>query len=216
MGKSKNNKPPTRMSYLFFIIFLILMALVSLALPLLIRIIIMPVCGYLIIGCLLNLFPGLVKSAPPAPQDKPAPAPDAPATLDAAPDADLPSMPVPDGYLSNGDPFYFDDYNVVKTIRTKVVGVTYRNSDGSSRQENIACCSPGDPLELDYFSYRGSPAFSVSDGSGNQLGNLSAEIAHAIFDLPPDLITYASVKQITGGDSSNYGCNIEILVLRKK
>lgn len=209
--------PPTpRSVYVFLLIVSVALCLLSFMLFPFPGILFFLVGVFLVVGSLSCLFPGVFSRNSPSPPAPPA------SSSPSSPVPSAPSVssdnfrPTPDGYLPNGDPFYFDDYDVVKTIRTKVVGVTYRNSDGSSRQENIACCSPGDPLELDYFSYRGSPAFSVSDGSGNQLGNLSAEIARVIFDLPPDLITYASVKQITGGDSSNYGCNIEILVLRKK
>lgn len=211
----KKASPPPRSAYVFLLFVSAALCLVSLMLFPFPGIPLFLIGVFFVIGSLSCLFPGVFSRNSPSSSAPPDSSPSSPAPF--TPSVSSGSFhAIPDGYLPNGDPFYFDDYDVVKTIRTKVVGVTHRNSDGSSRQENIACCSPGDQLELDYFSYHGSPAFSVLDGSGNQIGNLSAEIARVIFDLPPDFITYVSVKQITGGDSLNYGCNIEILVLRKK
>lgn len=220
MSKNKNNRPSPRWLYWFVLILSVLIIILSSLLPFLMCVIFLLFGVFGVYYSIMNLFPKLRKpktTTPPAPQDKPAPAPDAPPTLDAAPAADLPSKPVPDGYLSNGDPFYISDYNVAKVIHTKVVGVSYRNKDGSSRQEILSECFDGQQLQLESFTYKGDPAFRVTDGFGNQLGNLSADMAKLIDELPDDWIPNAVIDEITGGQNGRYyGCNIVITMYVKK
>ena len=48
----------------------------------------------------------------------------------------------------------------VKHFFTKVVGVTHRNSDGSSRQTIIGQCAPGEQLQLHHDEKNGSSGIS--------------------------------------------------------
>lgn len=110
---------------------------------------------------------------------------------------------------------FLASHECFKEIHTKVVGVTFRNGDGSSRQEILSTyCFDGDQLELRPFTYKGAPAYAVFDG-GEQIGNISAELAQTIHDQSPDAIR-AEITEITGGDGLNYGCNILIQLYRNK
>lgn len=104
----------------------------------------------------------------------------------------------------------------VRTIRTKVAGVTFRNSDGSSRQENLSYCITGGPVEFEHFTYKGAPAYSVSCG-GLQIGNLPADLARDLYDLPDTYTFMGEIDEVTGGeDGLKYGCNLRIDLYREK
>lgn len=110
---------------------------------------------------------------------------------------------------------FLESHECFREIHTKVVGVTFKNSDGSSRQEQLAYhCFYGDQLELRPFTYRGAPAYAVYD-DGVQIGNISSELAQTIHDLAPDAIQ-GEIAEVTGGDGRNYGCNIVVQLYRNK
>ena len=97
-------------------------------------------------------------------------------------------------------------------IRTKVVGVTFSNEDGTNRQEILSTLMEGDMLELrDCSSARWPEAIGVFTSSGQQVGNLSKELAQrlrnegTLWDIEP-----VTVTAITGGGADSYGCNILI------
>lgn len=71
-------------------------------------------------------------------------------------------------------------YKDCKNIHTKIVGVTFKNSDGSSRQDYLCYLNHGEELFLKEYSYKGNPAFYVCNKHGKCLGNLPAEIAEKI------------------------------------
>src|SRR5687768_4168909 len=58
-----------------------------------------------------------------------------------------------------------------------VVGVDYRNADGSDRRQAIAACKPGEPVELrpEPNKRHDKQAVAVWSRHGQQLGYLSAE-----------------------------------------
>jgi len=104
---------------------------------------------------------------------------------------------------------------------SKVVGVTYDNDDGSSRQENIKkYLSVGDELHIKVYSYKGEPAIALLAKEGRidtQVGHLSAELASEIVSLPDDAEVAVVVKDITGGTKNKltFGVNVEILSTHK-
>lgn len=110
---------------------------------------------------------------------------------------------------------FLSSHDLVKTIHTKVVGVTFQNDDGSDRQDILAGCIPGDQLELRPFVYKGLPAYAVFDG-GEQIGNIPAETAQVIHDQGDGLVIRAEIMEITGGDGLKYGCNIVVHLYRHK
>lgn len=99
-------------------------------------------------------------------------------------------------------------------IQTKVVGVTKRNSDGSSRQQIVASLTAGvqvyllretqnphDPNAVAVYAYGGS----------RQLGYLNRKVAQTVGPLLDNgKIISVKVTSITGGGGLNYGCNIAI------
>lgn len=99
-----------------------------------------------------------------------------------------------------------------KKIKTKIVGVTYKNEDGTPRQELLSELSDGDSLRLvDDTSERFPEAIAVCNDAGEQLGHLSKSLALELRDMPEDFETFTvTVLSVTGGDGNNYGCNIEI------
>ena len=98
------------------------------------------------------------------------------------------------------------------TIRTKVVGVTFKNDDGTDRQKILMSVSPGDTLELKPYKYKGEPAIMVIHPSGC-IGNLKATLAADLCKKQHFPHT-AKVLDITGGtNGKSYGCNIEITEL---
>lgn len=95
------------------------------------------------------------------------------------------------------------------SIRTKVVGVTFKNDDGTDRQKLLQSVSPGDTLELKPYTYNGAPAIMVVHALGC-IGNLKATLAADLCKEQHNPHT-AKVLDITGGtNGKSYGCNIEI------
>ena len=115
-------------------------------------------------------------------------------------------------------------FNVLKTIHTKVVGVSYKNDDGTSRQEILEYCYMGERLVFDGFEYNGAPAYGVYTLNGERLGNLSSEIARVIYDFitayedktNDSVIVFGEISEVTGGDGMKYGCNITVYLLTCK
>lgn len=110
---------------------------------------------------------------------------------------------------------FLSSHDLVRTIHTKVVGVTFQNNDGSDRQDILAGCICGDQLELRPFVYGGAPAYAVFDG-GEQIGNIPADTAQVIHDQAAGLVIRAEIAEITGGDGRKYGCNILVKLYRHK
>ncbi len=111
---------------------------------------------------------------------------------------------------------FLDENELVRTIHTKVAGVTYRNSDGSSRQEHLSYCFGGESVEFEHFTYQGAPAYSVHCG-GLQIGNLPADLARDLYELGDNYTFVGEIDEVTGGDDDlKYGCNLRIELYRQK
>lgn len=111
---------------------------------------------------------------------------------------------------------FLDENELVRTIHTKVVGVTFRNADGSSRQENLSYCTSGGTISFEPFTYKGAPAYAVYCG-GLQIGNLPADLSRDLYDLPDSYTFFGDIDEVTGGDDGlKYGCNLVITLYRKK
>lgn len=111
---------------------------------------------------------------------------------------------------------FLDQNKLVRTIHTKVAGVTFRNSDGSSRQENLSYCISGGPVEFEHFTYQGAPAYAVFCG-GLQIGNLPADLARDLYELDDSYTFIGDIDEVTGGDDGlKYGCNLQIELYRQK
>lgn len=71
-------------------------------------------------------------------------------------------------------------YKDLEQIHTKIVGVTFKNDDGSSRQDYLASVKNNEQLFLEEYFYKGNPAFRVCRKNGKCLGNLSETVAKKI------------------------------------
>lgn len=71
-------------------------------------------------------------------------------------------------------------YKDCNNIHTKIVGVTFKNDDGSSRQDYLCHLHNGEELFLTEYIYEESPAFHVCNKHGKCLGNLAEDIAQKI------------------------------------
>lgn len=99
-------------------------------------------------------------------------------------------------------------------IKTKIVGVTYCNEDGTLRQDIISELTPNEPLHLVDMSTDEHPeAIGVFDLADQQCGFLSKALTADIRESGKDFTLFdVYVIEVTGGDGFNYGCNIEISV----
>ena len=56
---------------------------------------------------------------------------------------------------------------LLKSMTARVVGVSFDNDDGTSRQDIISGLSVGEALLLNYHEYENEPAYAVTDALGN-------------------------------------------------
>lgn len=102
---------------------------------------------------------------------------------------------------------------VLRDFNTKVVGVTFGNDDGTSRQEIIRACKPGDDIIFKPVPTAEYPdAVGVFNKRGQQLGHLGADLAAELKSKYPNNPMSVTVNNITGGGDKNYGCNLHIII----
>ncbi len=103
---------------------------------------------------------------------------------------------------------------IKRDFHTKVVGVSFKNDDGTSRQKYIKECKPGDgivfkPLPMPKYPY----AIGVfTEKDGKQLGHLKDELATEITQNYGYNLMQVTVDSVTGGGESTYGCNLHIII----
>lgn len=103
--------------------------------------------------------------------------------------------------------------SVVRDFNTKVVGVTFGNDDGTSRQDIIKTCKPGDDIIFKPVPTVEYPdAIGVFNKNGKQLGHINAELAAELKEKYPTNPMTVTVNNITGGGDKNYGCNLHIII----
>jgi hypothetical protein len=101
--------------------------------------------------------------------------------------------------------------SLFKYVHTKVVGSTYNNDDGSSRQEIIAKLKEGDSLDLEATTYKNEPCIEVHHYSG-MLGHINKEFVADLYDaVLANKIWHVAVRNITGSKDTNLGCNLILL-----
>jgi hypothetical protein len=109
----------------------------------------------------------------------------------------------------------FEGQKIISKIRTKVVGVSYKNDDGTSRQniiKNLRVNQYLDILHVPNKYDKNAVAVFLVD-SNLQVGHLNAELAEEIAPmLDNGNCINAVVIDLTGGeyDKPTRGCNIEI------
>lgn len=103
--------------------------------------------------------------------------------------------------------------NVIRDFNTKVVGVTFGNGDGSSRQAIIKNSKAGDDIILKPVPTVEYPdAIGVFNKNGQQLGHISAELAAEMKNKYSTNPMSVTINSITGGGDKNYGCNLHIII----
>lgn len=109
---------------------------------------------------------------------------------------------------------FLNNYSVMGERRTKVVGVTFRNDNGTNRQTILSRCHAGNEITLRYFEYHGAPAYAIHTEHG-QIGNLSAELAEELGQLGDNIYVSGRILAITGGyRGQSFGCNIALTFYR--
>lgn len=99
--------------------------------------------------------------------------------------------------------------------KTKIVGVTFKNDDGTNRQEIIESCSEGDALSLEHYYYKDEDAFKVTNIYGEALGNLKKELTEKLvelYDIGTIEAADVEILNITGEDKGTLGVNIKITI----
>jgi DNA-directed RNA polymerase subunit RPC12/RpoP len=107
----------------------------------------------------------------------------------------------------------------VRHFYTKVAGVTYKNDDGSDRQEILATCSPLETLHVEHDDNNPHDpnTIRVCTEDGRQIGHLFRDVASDVWWRMQHHFTYAAISaNITGGteDHPQLGMNIVLLVAR--
>jgi hypothetical protein len=102
---------------------------------------------------------------------------------------------------------------------TKVVGVTYKNHDGTSRQSIISKCHKLETLDLKIEDDNpvDPNAIMVCKLSGEQIGHLNAKLAREVALNSRKGYQYSThITAITGGDKDHptQGCNLLITVAK--
>lgn len=101
---------------------------------------------------------------------------------------------------------------IAETIRTKVVGVTYCNDDGESRQDILSRMTGDEEIQIEKTVYNGEPAAYVKWGD-KVLGYLSAELSKDLANRYPNARYEAKLLEISGGGVHTFGCNIELDII---
>lgn len=102
-----------------------------------------------------------------------------------------------------------------KCFHTKVVGVTAKNDDGTSRQDILSDCSVGEELylERDQYDEHDANAIEVLTTDYQTLGYLKRKVAADMAPLMDAGVEFTCrISELTGGteDKETLGCNIRI------
>lgn len=99
----------------------------------------------------------------------------------------------------------------------RVVGVSFDNDNGTSRQEILAQCQSGDTVTLKRSHSKKYPnAIEVWTKHG-QIGHVSSDVAERLApDMDSGLKVEAEIKRVTGGteDKPTRGCIIKVMEKR--
>ena len=103
----------------------------------------------------------------------------------------------------------------ISHFHTKIVGVSHKNSDGSSRQKIIRKCRLFEDLVLDHeeTNPHDPNAVRVCRENGEQLGYLNANLAEEVVSKSSKGYRFATlIKDVTGGGKGEYlGVNLLIV-----
>lgn len=69
----------------------------------------------------------------------------------------------------------------------KIAGVTFKNGDGSKRQDIIKQMHDGDPLIIEKYTYNNSLAVRILNKKGEQIGNVKEQDIDNLLDIYDDI-----------------------------
>ena len=104
-------------------------------------------------------------------------------------------------------------------VPSKVVGVTFRNEDGSRRQELIEELCEGDQLGIvpEPDNPHDADAIAVTNAYGEQIGYLNQRLAKDVKKSCLDGCTWICfLRKKTGGDGYHWGANIALVEYEAK
>lgn len=100
-------------------------------------------------------------------------------------------------------------------LRTRLVGSTFLNTDGSSRQSILAGTSEGDILICRTQTYRYAPdTIGIFTVHGKQVGQLDAAFTRILREQYPNHRIGVCVESLRGGDGLPYTCDLRVAVYR--
>jgi hypothetical protein len=102
-------------------------------------------------------------------------------------------------------------------LRTRIAGVFFRNTDGSSRQEAIQRCQPFDRVVLrpEPENPYDANAMAIDSETGEQLGYLPAALAKEIRHAEQQGLWHrAFIREIFARDSRYDDLDVELVVIR--
>ena len=110
-----------------------------------------------------------------------------------------------------------DDDEEAYSMYFDVVGESFKNEDGTDRQEIIKKhVKELNPAHLKFYNYKGSLACAVyvDEAMGKQVGNIPKHEVQELYELATDESTYISPRfyEKKGGGDYMYGVTIEILI----
>lgn len=100
-------------------------------------------------------------------------------------------------------------------LRTRLVGSTFLNVDGTSRQRNLAATSVGDILICRTRTYRYAPdTVAVYTLDGKRVGQLDASFTRMLREQYPNHRIGVCVEALRGGGALPYICDLRVAVYR--
>ena len=114
-------------------------------------------------------------------------------------------------YEMTRNPEMYANKNNLRCIHSKVVGVSFKNEDGTSRQFNISKVKQNDELKLVPYEYEpGEEALGVFHNN-RQIGNISADLCYEMIEKVKNSDIVIVIATPTGGNGKTYGCNLTII-----
>lgn len=106
---------------------------------------------------------------------------------------------------------------VLRDFHTKVAGVTFKNADGTNRQDIVRALQVGSDVVFRPMGTKDHPeAIAVFTNTGKQIGFLNAKLAVEMRDKYATNPMSAVVAGINGGEEGkNLGCNLHIVIYEK-
>ncbi len=110
------------------------------------------------------------------------------------------------------NPEAYADKNNLKCLHSKVVGVTFNNEDGTSRQNYLKNVKQDDELKLIPYEYEHQAEALGVFHNKKQIGNINADLCYELMAAINDNKEIFVFATPTGGNGKTRGCNITIIM----